>query len=165
MPSSASLRIPLNTSEPEKVSDMAGCDGSGSGSCALRLESSLGESSNRTSRRSKGADDREPEVPKRECTASLRFLEACVVSLDSGFVLGLVSSFSVVLFVLLVWFMYSSGETMLDGRGSSGLPSTTASAKILNAPLAAFDRLGPLRESNAWRLFADKDVAFKLYLS
>lgn len=163
MPSSASLRIPLNTSEPEKVSDMAGCDGSGSdsGSCELRL----GESSNRTSRRSKGADDRDPEVPKRECTASLRFFEACVVSLDSDFALELVSSFSVVLFVLLVWFMYSSGETVLDGRGSSGLPSTTASAKILNAPLAAFDRLGPRRASNAWRLFAVKDVAFKLYLS
>lgn len=164
MPSSASLRIPLNTSEPEKVSDMAGCDGSGA--CAFRLlELSLGESSNRTSRRSKGADDRDPEVPKRECTASLRFFEACVVSLDSDFALELVSSFSVVLFVLLVWFMYSSGETVLDGRGSSGLPSITASAKMLNAPWAAFDRLGPRRASNAWRLFAVKDVAFKLYLS
>lgn len=54
---------------------------------------------------------------------------------------------------------------MLAGRGSKGLPSTTASAKMLNAPFAAFERLGPRRESRAWRLFADRDVAFRVYRS
>ena len=61
--------------------------------------------------------------------------------------------------------MYSSAETVVDGRGSKGLPSTAASAKILNAPWAAVVRPAPRSASKVGRFFAASAVAFSVYLS
>jgi hypothetical protein len=59
----------------------------------------------------------------------------------------------------------SSAETVFDGRGSNGLPSIAASAKILNAPFAAVVLPGPRRASNVGKFFAANAVAFRVYRS
>ena len=96
MPSSASLRIPPMTWEPEKVSDKAGgvkIESSTSSSYCSSLEPGLSRS--RISSRSSGAgasDD--PNVPNREWMARRRFFEsgergAVSIPLDLRLVAGL----------------------------------------------------------------------------
>ena len=64
MPSSASLRNPLIMSVPAKVRDAVGVDVVVVGSDVGLVV--CGGSRSRMSRRSRGAEDREPEVPKRD---------------------------------------------------------------------------------------------------
>lgn len=128
----------------------------------------VGGSRRRISRRSRGAEDRDAEVPKRDCTVRVRFLKTRGSSWSVlGRLGGLeveVSASSGCWFSLWCdgWFMCSSGVTVLDGRGSRGLPSRAASAKMLNAPVDWLARPGPRRERSAWRLFAVREVGLRV---
>lgn len=164
MPFSASLRNPLITSVPVKVRERVGVDDVD----AVDVDLGFGGSRRRISRRSSGAEDRDAEVPKRDCTVKVRFLETCgsscsvLVRLGGLEVEGSASSGCWFSLWCEGWFMCSSGVTVLDGRGSRGLPSRAASAKMLNAPVDWLARPGPRRERSAWRLFAVREVGLRV---
>lgn len=169
--------MPPITSDPVNVSETVGCAvkpvAADVGSVSPVVD---GASNNLISRRSRGAGAMEPPaVPKRECVVSRRFWEIG----ESRSSPPAACRFDAVRWPV-VWSrfslpstgnpftspdIYSSAETVFDGRGSNGLPSTAASAKILNAPFAAVVLPGPRSASNVGKFFAASAVALSVYRS